>query len=41
MEETNKIYVLNKYEELIAVFDKEDEDTIINPRIQQTQNAEK
>lgn len=35
-----KIYVLDKDEVLIAVFDKDDKDTIINPRAQETQNAE-
>ena len=35
-----KVYVLDKDEMLIAVFDKEDENTIINPRVQETQNAE-
>lgn len=36
----DKVYVLDKEEMLIAVFDKEDENTIINPRVQETQNAE-
>lgn len=40
MGEDNKIYVFDKNENLIAVFDKEDEDTIINPRVQLIQNAE-
>ena len=35
-----QIYVLNKYEELIAVFNKDDEEPIFNPRIKDTQNAE-
>lgn len=35
-----KVYVLDKDEVLIAVFDKDDKDTIINPRGQETQNAE-
>lgn len=35
-----KVYVLDKNEVLIAVFDKEDDDSIINPRVQETQNAE-
>lgn len=35
-----QIYVLNKNEELIAVFNRDDEDTIFNPRIKDTQNAE-
>lgn len=38
--DNDKIYVLDKNEVLIAVFDKDDEDTIINPRVQETQNAE-
>lgn len=38
--DTEKVYVLDKDEMLIAVFDKEDENTIINPRVQETQNAE-
>lgn len=38
--DSDKVYVLDKNEVLIAVFDKEDEDTIINPRVQETQNAE-
>lgn len=36
----NQIYVMDKEEQLIAVFNKEDEDTLINPRIQKTQNGE-
>lgn len=35
-----QIYVLNKHEELIAVFNKNDEDPIFNPRIRENQNAE-
>lgn len=35
-----QIYVLNKHEELIAVFNKNDEDPIFNPRIRDGQNAE-
>ena len=35
-----QIYVLNKNEELITVFNKEDENPIFNPRIRETQNAE-
>ena len=35
-----QIYVLNKNEELIAVFNKEDNNPIFNPRIKETQNAE-
>lgn len=34
------VYVLDKYENLLAEFKKDDEDTIINPRIIKTQNAE-
>ena len=34
------VYVLDKYEQLIAVFNKEDEDTLINPRVSEKQNAE-
>ena len=34
------VYVLDKDEELIAIFKKDDENTIINPRIKETQNAE-
>lgn len=36
----DKVYVLDKDEVLIAVFDRDDENTIINPRVQETQNAE-
>ena len=39
-EKDEQIYVLNRYEELIAVFNKDDEQPIFNPRIQETQNAE-
>lgn len=35
-----QIYVLNKNEELIAVFNVDDEHPIFNPRIKETQNAE-
>lgn len=35
-----QIYVLNKNEELIAVFNVDDEQPIFNPRIKETQNAE-
>jgi hypothetical protein len=35
-----QIYVLDKYEQLIAVFNKDDDDTLINPRVTKTQNAE-
>lgn len=34
------VYVLNKNEGILAVFDKEDEDTLIDPRIEEVQNAE-
>lgn len=36
----DKVYVLDKDEVLIAVFDKNDENPIINPRVKETQNAE-
>lgn len=39
-EEDKQIYVLNKNEELITVFNVNDENTIFNPRIKETQNAE-
>lgn len=39
-ERDKQIYVLNKNEELIAVFNVDDEDPIFNPRIRETQNAE-
>jgi len=35
-----KIYVLDKNENLLAVFDKDDEETLINPRIEKKQNSE-
>lgn len=38
--EENVVYVLDKQEQLIAVFNKEDKDTLINPRIVEIQNAE-
>lgn len=34
------VYVLNKNEGVIAVFNKNDEDTLIDPRIEETQNKE-
>lgn len=34
------VYVLNKNESIIAVFNKDDEDTLINPEIQEVQNSE-
>ena len=39
-EEDEQIYVLDKNEELIAVFNVDDDDTIINPRVSEQQNAE-
>ena len=40
-EEDNQVYVLNKNEQLLAVFNKDDEDqTLINPRIEKKQNSE-
>ena len=39
-EKDEQIYVLNKNEELIAVFNVDDEQPIFNPRITETQNAE-
>lgn len=39
-EEDKQIYVLNKNEELITVFNVDDEEPIFNPRIKETQNAE-
>ena len=38
--EENVVYVLDKYEQLIAVFEKDNKDTLINPRITETQNSE-
>lgn len=38
--EEDVVYVLDKNEQLIAVFQKDDKDTLINPRIVETQNAE-
>ena len=38
--EPDVIYVLDKNESLIAVFKKDDEDTLINPRVTETQNQE-
>lgn len=36
-EEDNQVYVLNKNEQLLAVFNKDDEDqTLINPRIEKS-----
>ena len=39
-EKDDDIYVLDKNENLIAVFDKDDEDTIINPQVHDLQNSE-
>ncbi|MGN1327554.1 MAG: phage tail protein [Clostridia bacterium] len=39
-EKDTQIYVLNKNEELITVFNVDDENPIFNPRVQETQNAE-
>lgn len=40
-EEDNQVYVLDKNEQLLAVFNKDDEDQIlINPRIEKKQNSE-
>lgn len=39
-EKDEQIYVLNKNEELITLFNVDDEDTIFNPRIKEVQNAE-
>ena len=40
VEEDNQIYVLNKNEVLLAIFNKDDQDTLINPRVEKTQNSE-
>lgn len=39
-EEDDDVYVMDKDENLIAVFDKDDEDTIINPQVHDLQNSE-
>lgn len=39
-EKDDDIYVFDKNENLIAVFDKDDEDTIINPQVHDLQNTE-
>ena len=39
-EDDKQIYVLNKDEELLAVFNSDDKDTILNPIIKETQNSE-
>lgn len=36
----NTVYVLNKNEGIIAVFNKDDEDTLIDPLIKEVQNSE-
>lgn len=36
----NQIYVTDKNEQLIAVFNRDDDNTLINPRVQKTQNSE-
>lgn len=38
--EDKSIYVLNKNEQLLAIFNKDDDDTLINPRIEKRQNSE-
>jgi len=38
--EDNKIYVLDKDEVLLAIFSEDEEQPIINPRVQETQNSE-
>lgn len=38
--EEDVVYVLDKQEQLIAVFRKDDKNTLINPRIVETQNSE-
>ena len=40
VEEDNQIYVLNKNEQLLAIFNKDDDETLINPRIEKRQNSE-
>ena len=39
-EEDTLIYVLNKSEQLLAVFNKDDDNTLINPRVEKRQNSE-
>lgn len=39
-EKDDDVYVMDKDENLIAVFDKDDEDTIINPQVHDLQNSE-
>lgn len=36
----SRIYVLNKNEQLIAVFERDDDNTLINPKIEKKQNSE-
>ena len=38
--EDNQIYVLNKNEQLLAIFDKDYDDVLLEPRIQKKQNSE-
>ncbi len=40
LERDNQVCVYDKYEQLITVFNVDDEETIINPRIEKTQNSE-
>ena len=40
IEKDERIYVFDKNENLLAVFDKDDEDTLIDPRIEKRQNSE-
>ena len=39
-EEDNQVYVLNKNEQLLSIFNKDDDETLINPRIEKRQNSE-
>lgn len=39
-EEDNQVYVLNKNEQLLTIFNKDDDETLINPRIEKRQNSE-
>lgn len=40
IEEDDQIYVLDKNESLLAIFNKDDENTLINPRVEKKQNSE-
>jgi len=40
IEEDDQIYVLDKNESLLAIFNRDDENTLINPRIEKKQNSE-